>query len=93
MCCSEVSISPLFRWPNSVCHFKNNFDAFLVLTPETKAERMYRRDIQLALKQEKDRTNETAMRPLRKATIDKFPEYIDPRLRNYRSRYGAISND
>ncbi|WP_141092168.1 phage anti-RecBCD protein, partial [Escherichia coli] len=25
--------------------------------------------------------------------IDKFPEYIDPRLRNYRSRYGAISND
>ncbi|EIY7179126.1 DUF2856 family protein, partial [Escherichia coli] len=21
------------------------------------------------------------------------PEYIDPRLRNYRSRYGAISND
>ncbi|HFV4693612.1 TPA: phage anti-RecBCD protein, partial [Escherichia coli] len=22
-----------------------------------------------------------------------FPEYIDPRLRNYRSRYGAISND
>ncbi|EPJ2200488.1 phage anti-RecBCD protein, partial [Escherichia coli] len=54
---------------------------------------MYRRDIQLALKQEKDRTNETAMRPLRKATIDKFPEYIDPRLRNYRSRYGAISNN
>ncbi|HID3544721.1 TPA: phage anti-RecBCD protein, partial [Escherichia coli] len=74
-------------------NIKNNFDAFLALTPETKAERMYRRDIQLALKQEKDRTNETAMRPLRKATIDKFPEYIDPRLRNYRSRYGAISND
>ncbi|WP_426203572.1 DUF4761 family protein [Shigella boydii] len=22
LCCSEVSISPLFRWPNSVCHFK-----------------------------------------------------------------------
>ncbi|WP_241174882.1 hypothetical protein, partial [Enterobacter asburiae] len=21
-CCSEVSISPLFRWPNSVNHFK-----------------------------------------------------------------------
>ena len=20
LCCSEVSISPLFRWPNSVCH-------------------------------------------------------------------------
>ncbi|TAI21439.1 hypothetical protein EYD22_22210, partial [Klebsiella pneumoniae] len=23
-CCSEVSISPLFRWPNSVNHFKQN---------------------------------------------------------------------
>ncbi|MFS7035377.1 hypothetical protein ABMZ28_25215, partial [Escherichia coli] len=22
LCCSEVSISPLFRWPNSVNHFK-----------------------------------------------------------------------
>ncbi|EFX1872088.1 hypothetical protein EY052_22205 [Shigella flexneri] len=22
LCCSEVSISPLFRWPNSVCHFR-----------------------------------------------------------------------
>lgn len=74
-------------------NIKNIFDTFIDLPPETKAERMYRRDIQLALKDEKDRTNETAMRPLRKATIDKFPEYIDPRLRNYRSRYGAISND
>ncbi|EEQ5236573.1 DUF2856 family protein, partial [Escherichia coli] len=26
------------------------------------------------------------------ATYTHFPE-IDPRLRNYRSRYGAISND
>ncbi|ENU5877287.1 phage anti-RecBCD protein, partial [Escherichia coli O82,121:H8] len=26
-------------------------------------------------------------------TYTHFPEYIDPRLRNYRSRYGAISND
>ncbi|WP_252870873.1 DUF2135 domain-containing protein, partial [Shigella boydii] len=24
-CCSEVSISPLFRWPNSVCHFNINY--------------------------------------------------------------------
>ncbi|HFR4951841.1 MULTISPECIES: curli assembly chaperone CsgC, partial [Shigella] len=24
LCCSEVSISPLFRWPNSVCHFKGS---------------------------------------------------------------------
>ncbi|EFC2072545.1 hypothetical protein E5Q42_25485 [Escherichia coli] len=23
LCCSEVSISPLFRWPNSVCHFRS----------------------------------------------------------------------
>ncbi|HAD4215367.1 TPA_asm: hypothetical protein G1S91_08035 [Salmonella enterica subsp. enterica serovar Typhi str. CT18] len=23
LCCSEVSISPLFRWPNSVCRFKS----------------------------------------------------------------------
>ncbi|EEZ6688667.1 TPA: phage anti-RecBCD protein [Escherichia coli] len=73
--------------------FRKNYDWIMSLPPETKAERMYRHDIQLALKDEKDRTNETAMRPLRKATIDKFPEYIDPRLRNYRSRYGAISND
>lgn len=74
-------------------NIKNNFDAFLALTPETKAERMYRRDIQLAEKQEKDRINETSIRPFRKATFTHFPEYIDPRLRNYRSRYGAISND
>ncbi|ENH0742522.1 DUF2856 family protein [Escherichia coli] len=85
--CSGNSVSEVLE------SIKNNLGAFLALPPETKAERMYRRDIQLALKDEKDRTNETAMRPLRKATIDKFPEYIDPRLRNYRSRYGAISND
>ncbi|MFX2828729.1 curli assembly chaperone CsgC, partial [Escherichia coli] len=24
LCCSEVSISPLFRWPNSVNHFKGS---------------------------------------------------------------------
>ncbi|MCQ3620882.1 DUF2856 family protein, partial [Salmonella enterica subsp. enterica serovar Indiana] len=52
----------------------------------------YRRDIQLAEKQEKDRINETAIRPFRKATYTKFIE-IDPRLKNYRSRYGAISNN
>ncbi|ECT8547662.1 DUF2856 family protein [Salmonella enterica subsp. diarizonae serovar 48:i:z] len=73
-------------------NIKNNLDAFLALPPETKAERKYRRDIQLAEKQEKDRINETAIRPFRKATHTKFTE-IDPRLRNYRSRYGAISND
>lgn len=74
-------------------NIKNIFDTFLSLTPETKAERKYRRDIQLAEKQEKDRINETSIRPFRKATYTHFPEYIDPRLRNYRSRYGAISND
>ncbi|EIP9490478.1 TPA: DUF2856 family protein [Escherichia coli] len=36
---------------------------------------------------------QTSIRPFRKATYTHFPEYIDPRLRNYRSRYGAISND
>ncbi|HHO2409936.1 TPA: IS1 family transposase [Escherichia coli] len=28
MCCSEVSISPLFRWPNSVNHFKRKSLSF-----------------------------------------------------------------
>ncbi|EAT8296926.1 DUF2856 family protein [Salmonella enterica subsp. enterica] len=73
-------------------NIKNNLDAFLALPPEKKAKRKYRRDIQLAEKQEKDRINETAIRPFSKATYTHFPE-IDPRLRNYRSRYGAISND
>ncbi|HEA1551732.1 TPA: DUF2856 family protein [Escherichia coli] len=63
------------------------------MSPETKEERKYRRDIQLAEKQEKDRINETSIRPFRKSIYTHFPEYIDPRLRNYRSRYGAISND
>ncbi|HDH3845981.1 TPA: DUF2856 family protein [Salmonella enterica subsp. enterica serovar Oranienburg] len=73
-------------------NIKNNLDAFLALPPETKAERKYRRDIQLAEKQEKDRINGTAIRPFRKATYTQFIE-IDPRLKNYRSRYGAISNN
>ncbi|EDW6034082.1 DUF2856 family protein [Salmonella enterica subsp. enterica] len=73
-------------------NIKNNLDAFLALPPEIKAERKYRRDIQLAEKQEKDRINETAIRPFRKATYTTFIE-IDPRLKNYRSRYGAISNN
>ncbi|EDR5650023.1 DUF2856 family protein [Salmonella enterica subsp. enterica serovar Livingstone] len=73
-------------------NIKNNLDAFLALPPETKAERKYRRDIQLAEKQEKDLINGTAIRPFRKATYTQFIE-IDPRLKNYRSRYGAISNN
>ena len=50
-------------------NIKNIFDTFIDLPPETKAERMYRRDIQLALKDEKDRTNETSIRPFRKACV------------------------
>ncbi|MEH5695453.1 DUF2856 family protein [Escherichia coli] len=44
-------------------------------------------------KEERERIYQTSIRPFRKATYTHFPEYIDPRLRNYRSRYGAISND
>lgn len=40
----------------------------------------------------RERIYQTSIRPFRKATYTHFPE-IDPRLRNYRSRYGAISND
>ncbi|EDQ6557461.1 DUF2856 family protein [Salmonella enterica subsp. enterica] len=40
----------------------------------------------------KQRIYQTSIRPFRKATYTKFIE-IDPRLRDYRSRYGAISND
>ncbi|WP_125059087.1 phage anti-RecBCD protein [Escherichia albertii] len=43
-------------------------------------------------KEERERIYQTSIRPFRKATYTHFPE-IDPRLRNYRSRYGAISND
>ena len=31
--------------------------------------------------------------PLQRKQDMQWPEYIDPRLRNYRSRHGAISND
>ncbi len=55
--CSGNSVSEVLE------NIKNNIDAFLALPPETKAERKYRRDIQLAEKQEKDRINETAIRP------------------------------
>ncbi len=91
MTCAIAPVAPRRRcWKN----IKNNFDAVLLWTPETKAERIkIGRDIQLALKQEKDRTNETAMRPLRKSDNRQIPEYIDRRLRNYRSRYGAYQYD
>ncbi|ELE3279009.1 DUF2856 family protein [Salmonella enterica subsp. enterica serovar Tucson] len=40
----------------------------------------------------KQRIYQTSIRPFRKATHTHFIE-IDPRLRDYRSRYGAISNN
>ncbi|HAJ6529516.1 TPA: hypothetical protein HNC63_07150 [Escherichia fergusonii] len=36
LCCSEVSISPLFRWPNSVNHFT---DWQLIHRPRTEMDR------------------------------------------------------
>lgn len=63
------------------------------LPQETKEEKEFRHCIWLAEKEERERIYQTSIRPFRKATYTQFPEYIDPRLRNYRSRYGAISND
>lgn len=62
------------------------------LPQETKEEKEFRHCIWLAEKEERERIYQTSIRPFRKATYTHFPE-IDPRLRNYRSRYGAISND
>ncbi|MCV8283354.1 DUF2856 family protein [Escherichia coli] len=64
-----------------------------LLPQETKDEKEFRHCIWLAEKEERERIYQTSIRPFRKATYTHFPEYIDPRLRNYRSRYGAISND
>ncbi|HHY0906158.1 TPA: phage anti-RecBCD protein, partial [Salmonella enterica] len=55
-------------------------------------EKEFRHCIWLAEKEERERIYQTSIRPFRKATYTKFIE-IDQRLRNYRSRYGAISND
>ncbi|MGS8722410.1 phage anti-RecBCD protein [Salmonella enterica subsp. enterica serovar Infantis] len=46
----------------------------------------------LAEQEEPERISPTSIRPVRTATYTKFIE-IDPRLRNDRSLYGAISND
>ncbi|MCI5331686.1 hypothetical protein E4532_05220 [Escherichia coli] len=32
LCCSEVSISPLFRWPNSVCHYRITVETWSITT-------------------------------------------------------------
>lgn len=63
------------------------------LPPETKEERFTRYAEEHHRREMKERIYQTAIRPFRKPEIDKFPEYIDPRMRDYRSRYGAISND
>ncbi|HGB3909074.1 TPA: phage anti-RecBCD protein [Salmonella enterica subsp. enterica serovar Birkenhead] len=62
------------------------------LPPETREERLNRYAQDLYNLEMKQRIYQTSIRPFRKATHTKFTE-IDPRLRNYRSRYGAISND
>ncbi|EDL9695714.1 DUF2856 family protein [Salmonella enterica] len=72
--------------------FRKNYDLIMSLPQETKEEKEFRHCIWLAEKEERERIYQTSIRPFRKATYTKFIE-IDPRLRNYRSRYGAISND
>ncbi|EEW2612277.1 phage anti-RecBCD protein [Escherichia coli] len=72
--------------------FRKNYDLIMSLPQETKEEKEFRHCIWLAEKEERERIYQTSIRPFRKATYTHFPE-IDPRLRNYRSRYGAISND
>ncbi|EAZ9244530.1 DUF2856 family protein [Salmonella enterica] len=62
------------------------------LLPETREEKLTRYAQDLYNLEMKQRIYQTSIRPFRKATYTKFIE-IDPRLRDYRSRYGAISND
>lgn len=62
------------------------------LPPETREERLTRYAIDLYHLEMKQRIYQTSIRPFRKATYTQFIE-IDPRLRDYRSRYGAISNN
>ncbi|EAQ0344167.1 DUF2856 family protein [Salmonella enterica] len=62
------------------------------LLPETREEKLTRYAQDLYNLEMKQRIYQTSIRPFRKATYTKFIE-IDPRLRNYRSRYGVISND
>ncbi|HBA7670435.1 TPA: DUF2856 family protein [Escherichia coli] len=72
--------------------FRKNYNRIMSIPQETKEEKEFRHCIWLAEKEERERIYQTSIRPFRKATYTHFPE-IDPRLRNYRSRYGAISND
>ncbi|QOD32262.1 phage anti-RecBCD protein [Escherichia coli] len=85
--CSGNSVSEVLD------KFRKNYDRIMSLPQETKEEKEFRHCIWLAEKEERERIYQTSIRPFRKATYTHFHEYIDPRLRNYRSRYGAISND
>lgn len=85
--CSGNSVSEVLD------KFRKNYNRIMSLPQETKEEKEFRHCIWLAEKEERERIYQTSIRPFRKATYTHFPEYIDPRLRNYRSRYGAISND
>ncbi|EOT3959992.1 phage anti-RecBCD protein [Escherichia coli] len=84
--CSGNSVSEVLD------KFRKNYDRIMSLPQETKEEKEFRHCIWLAEKEERERIYQTSIRPFRKATYTHFHE-IDPRLRNYRSRYGAISND
>ncbi|ECG7569728.1 DUF2856 family protein [Salmonella enterica] len=84
--CSGNSVSEVLD------KFRNNYDLIMSLPQETKEEKEFRHCIWLAEKEERERIYQTSIRPFRKATYTKFIE-IDQRLRNYRSRYGAISNN
>ncbi|EBL6296031.1 TPA: DUF2856 family protein [Salmonella enterica] len=84
--CSGNSVSDVLD------KFRKNYDLIMSMPQETKAERDFRNSIWLAERNEKELIRQTSIRPFRKAIYTKFIE-IDPRLKNYRSRYGAISND
>ncbi|EBL3107429.1 DUF2856 family protein [Salmonella enterica] len=84
--CSGNSVSEVLD------KFRKNYDLIMSLPQETKEEKEFRHCIWLAEKEERERIYQTSIRPFRKATYTKLIE-IDPRLRDYRSRYGAISNN
>ncbi|EAA9401153.1 TPA: phage anti-RecBCD protein [Salmonella enterica subsp. enterica serovar Java] len=84
--CSGNSVSEVLE------KFRKNYDLIMSLPQETKEEKEFRHCMWLAEKEERERIYQTSIRPFRKATYTKFIE-IDPRLRDYRSRYGAISNN
>lgn len=73
-------------------NFRKNYDLIMAMPQETKAEKEIRQLTWLAEKEEREAIYQTSIRPFRKATYTKFIE-IDSRLRDYRSRYGAISNN